>query len=391
MKEIVLIFSNIMNKKNKSVLIITSHYPPNVGGVESHLKDLVKGLNEHKWDVVVSTYQPLASKIRGKTFEHKKGLEIYRMPWLSFNLFHYLATYPFLEFLFLFPGLFLQSFMILLKKRSMLNVIHCQGLVPTAIGVTLKLFFRKKVISSTHNLYFFPKDNLYSKAAKIIFSFSDLVLTPTRGAARELISIGVSSNKIRQFKYWIDLKTFKKIEKNQAKKLTGMEGFSVLFVGRLLETKGIEIIIKLLKNLDEGIKMVIVGSGPMSGKISACLGENSNLKFLGRIENSKLPLYYSSADLQIVPSIVDEGFGFVVMEALACGTPVLASNKIGLSDAVGENTGRLLKADKKSFADMINFYYRNKKKLHGLEINTRKYANQNFSNKNIELILKAYG
>ena len=175
--------------KRKAVLIITSHYPPNMGGVESHLTALVSALIKRKWSVIVSTYQPLAAKKKAPKYEQKKNLIIYRFPWLGFNIVHRLTPYPLLEFLYLFPGLLLMSLFVLAKDNKKISVVHAQGLVPTAIGAIVSFIFRKKLVSSIHNMYFFPKTGLYPLAAKFIFSRANSVLAPTQVAADELVSI----------------------------------------------------------------------------------------------------------------------------------------------------------------------------------------------------------
>lgn len=377
-----------MNKE-KSVLIITSHFPPNVGGVENHLQELVAGLIKKKWKVIVSTYQPLASSKAASFVEKKACLIIYRFPWITFNIFHKLAPYPALEFLFLFPGLFLMTVIVLLRHPTV-DVIHCQGLVPSAVGAFMKFLFRKRVIVSTHNLYFFPKRGLYPIFARLFFSLADKTLTPTQFARKELLRIGVPPKKVAIFHYWIDLGIFSPKRKFEVKKRLKWNKFTVLFVGRLIETKGVKLLLELLPTLNKKIQLVIIGTGPLTNDIKRAEKNFLNLKYLDGIENNVLPTYYSAADLLVVPSLVDEGFGFVVMEAVACGTPVLASNKGGLSDAVSESIGKLVVPTAKNFADSIHYFLDNKKILKRLSDNARQYALINFSQKNIDDILRAY-
>lgn len=384
-----------MNSKDKNVLttkscvIITSHYPPNIGGVENHLQALVAGLIKDGWKVIVSTYQPLAQSRMAPFTEEKAGFTIYRFPWIAFNIFHKLAPYPALEFLFLFPGLFLMTLIILIKHPSV-NVIHCQGLVPSAIGVFMKFLFRKRVIASTHNLYFFPLRGLYPFFARLFFSLTDKVLTPTIFAKEELLKIGVPSKKVAVFHYWIDLRTFSPKEKLKIRKKLKWDKFTVLFVGRLIETKGIKLLLEVLSKLNKKIQLVIIGTGPLASEVKRAEKHFSNLKYLGGVENKDLPVFYSAADLVVVPSLVDEGFGFVVMEALACGTPVLASKKGGLSDAVSPKTGRIVVPTVQDFKEAIEQLFYHPAEINSLKSNCRDYALKNFSNKNILEIIRTY-
>lgn len=376
---------------NNYVLIITTHYPPNIGGVESHLQALIEGLIKRKWDVVISTYQPLATRIKAPQVEKSDRLTIYRMPWPGFNLVHLLFHYPLLEFLYLFPGLFLVSFWSLIKHNKEIIVIHCQGLVPTVVGLILGKMFAKRIISSTHNLYFFPKTGLYKNFARLIFSFVDKILTPTKVAKKELTRIGVPSDKIQLFRYWVNLQVFTPLNKQSAKQKLGWKRFTVFFVGRLIETKGVNLLLEAIKNTRLNIDFVIAGTGPLKSSIQQMVNNVSNLRYLGRIENQNLPLYYSAADVVVVPSLVDEGFGFVVMESVACGTPVLASNKGGLADAVSKETGRLFQPTPRKLRDYLSYIQANKKVYDKMKNSCRKYALENFSAANIIDIIKAYG
>lgn len=375
----------------RTVLIITSHYPPNVGGIESHLQALVGGLVKRCLNVLVSTYQPLASERKVSFRENYGRLTIFRMPWLGFNLVHRLYNYPFFEFIYLFPGLFAMSFFVAFKYRKSIDVIHCQGLVPIAVGVVLGRLFSRKVVGSIHNLYFFPISGLYPLFSKLIFDLADLILVPTNISREELIRIGVSAAKINFFKYWIDLSQFRPADKRKLRSDFGWNRFTIFFVGRLIETKGISLLLEVAKSLEFGAQFVIAGTGPLQDSVMAYEKRHANLCYLGRVENATLPSYYSACDLVVVPSLVDEGFGFVVMEAVACGTPVLASNKGGLSDAVSSATGRLVCPSSRCFLREIRRFLKDPSILRRLSKGSRKYAEKNFSERNIQHILEAYG
>lgn len=377
-----------MNKKN--VLIITSHYPPNIGGVESHLQALVTALNNHGWGVLISTYQPLATSRPAPLVETKPNFKCFRLPWLGFNIVHILTNYPALEFFYLFPGLLVLSFLVLVRYHRSINVIHCQGLVPTAVGILLGKIFQKRVVSSTHNLYFFPKNGLYSKVAKFIFLNANQILTPTSFAKKELMRLGIDGSRISVFHYWVDLKHFSPTNKSKVRELLKWNKFTVLFVGRLIETKGVILLIESFKKINPSIELILIGDGPLKDYVTEQLNKYGNIKFLGRIENDDLTDFYSGADLLIVPSIVDEGFGFVIMEAISCGTPVIASKKGGLSDAVSSSTGKLIEPTISNIKECIEDFYKSKEKLEKLRSNTRKYALKYFSEGNVKEIIKAY-
>jgi hypothetical protein len=92
-------------EKFMNVLQLSAHFSPNVGGVETHLDDLVAGLVKRKYQISVLTYQPLSIDVSAPFYEKNSRLEIIRVPWIK-GLFYKLVNQPALEFIYLFPGLF---------------------------------------------------------------------------------------------------------------------------------------------------------------------------------------------------------------------------------------------------------------------------------------------
>src|SRR3989344_4499640 len=98
-------------KTKDTILQISPFYSPNVGGVETHLTDLMHGVSRNYKQLVV-TYQPLVGKKGGKKHEHFPNLEIIRVPHLT-NLFYKTVNLPLIHFLYLTPNLFYHCFSIL--------------------------------------------------------------------------------------------------------------------------------------------------------------------------------------------------------------------------------------------------------------------------------------
>lgn len=377
--------------KAKKVLIVTSHYTPNIGGVETHLNDLVSALNEHKWRVIVATYQPLAKRTLAPFFEDSSKLTVYRFPWLGFNIVHKLTNYPIFEFLYLFPGLFLITGWSLYRNKDIM-AIHAQGLVPAVVSLFWSKVFSKRIIVSTHNLYFFPKSGFYKQFSKFVFSNVDVVLTLSMASQHEVEALGVPKNKILPFRYWLNLKMFKPGSRRKARKEVGIDDreFVVFFIGRLIKTKGVNVILKTAEKLQKlKIKFVIAGSGPLGEEVKKKAAQD-NIVYVGPLPQSKVPVYMSAADLVVAPSLVDEGYGRVAMEAIACGTPVLAAKKGGLSEVVEDGVGWLEKPNVQAFSKKIENLYRNKRSLKKAASNTRKYTLKTFSEKNVQSIIKEY-
>ncbi|MBI4294350.1 MAG: glycosyltransferase family 4 protein [Betaproteobacteria bacterium] len=117
-------------------------------------------------------------------------------------------------------------------------------------------------------------------------------------------------------------------------------------VGRLVGWKGLRVVLEALAGLPRHFRCLVVGTGSEEQTLkqqAGQLGIAERVHFCGRIDHAELPLVLSQCDLFVQPSIGEEAFGISVVEAMACGIPVLASNNGGLPEIVVEGeTGRLL-------------------------------------------------
>lgn len=372
-----------------NILQLTCHYHPNIGGVETHLSDLVAGLVKRNIRVFVLTYSPLTTSISGKVFETTQGLTVIRIPWLK-GFFYKLVKNPLLEFLYLFPGLFLVTpFVLVLSKVS---VIHTHGLVAGFIGVFWGKILKKRVVVTTHSIYQFPESGLYRTFVKWIFNSCDHVLTLSKQSKKEIESLEVDSKKISVFTYWIDIDRFKsQYSKKTAKKKIKWDGnFIVLFVGRLVEEKGILVLIDAAKIWNKNITLVIIGTGPLAERIKYQETRVKNIKYLGKIDNKDLPKYYNAADVTIVPSIHEEGFGRVILESLASGTPVIGSSRGAISEAMDESVGKIIKISSRNIVKTVEYFYKHPNEVNKFSISAEKYAFRRYHNNNINTIITVY-
>lgn len=369
-----------------NILQISPHYSPNIGGVETHLNDLVSVLTKKRNNTFVLTYNPLETKSDWLIFEKRRRLEILRLPWPK-GLFYKLVPYPVLEFIYLSLGLFIISPLVILIRQP--KVIHGHGLVAGFVGVFWGKVFKRRVVVSTHNIYQFPQKGLYQFIAKIILSNADVIMSLSRQGVEELKFLGVPESKLKRFTYWVDLNKFKPLKR--ARTTLGLGNrFIVLFVGRLIKEKGVEELIKSIKLLNKKITLIIIGTGPTENKVTEASLKHRNILFMGKISQDELPLYYAAADLLVVPSTSEEGFGRVVIESLACGTPVIGSRRGGITEALDNSVGILIDISPKTIADSINKLFKNPIKLKNLKNNSRRFALRNYSEKNSAEIINSY-
>jgi glycosyltransferase involved in cell wall biosynthesis len=374
----------------EGILIISVGFRPQVGGLETHLDDLCEYLRGHKHKVFVVTYQPITTKAQGLGIEEDRNLEIHRIPWFGHNWYHRLERYPLILFIYLFPRLFIASFFMLLKRHREVAVIHAHGIIPTMVTKIVARVFRKRCVMSTHTIYSLKERPLLARAMKWILSSFTVILPLAQLSKDELVALGLPEEKFRIYTHWVDLERFRPLGQDRCKAELGLEGrFVVLFVGRFIEKKGMGVLLETSKMVP-AVTFAFIGDGPLSGKILQAGRAQDNVLYFGRVPYDELAKYYCAADIFVVPSQYEEGFGRVVAEALACGTPVLASNMGSLSQLVTPSVGVTVAPTGENIAEVVNDLYQNRKKLTTLRANCRAYAEEHFSERNAEVIVEAY-
>jgi D-inositol-3-phosphate glycosyltransferase len=163
----------------------------------------------------------------------------------------------------------------------------------------------------------------------------------------------------------VNLDLFRPIQRETARCHLGLNGESIIvFVGRIIPLKGIDNMLKAIAYLEgeRRIKLVVIGGDDHSQaemqrlkNLSQSLKIDESVIFLGSVKQEMLPFFYSAADLCVVPSHY-ESFGLVVLESLACGTPVVAT-KVGCAEGViryGETGYVVTENDPCGLADKIS-------------------------------------
>ena len=382
-----------MNINKKGVLILTPFFSPNIGGVETHLDNLVSSLDEKGYRIFVQTYSPLTTENTSWKKSELLGnnIQINRYRWFGKNLFHKLESFPFLDFLYLTPYLFIRSLLFMITNSKKIDVIHAQGLNAGAIGVILKLVFKKRLIISLHAIYTnIGSHGLIASLIRIILNSAHVTLGISNAVNSQFNQTSIKVSSLKKYRYWVDLKHFKPMNLKESRKKIGVDDrFTVLFVGRLIPIKGIKLLVEIAHELDQ-IQFLFIGAGPLESFLKNASKQNPNIQFLGNVQNYDLPAYYNSADIFCIPSQYEEGLGRVVMESVACGIPVVGSNRGGISEALNKTISILLEPTHDNLKNAIKMLHLDNKQLKALKMDCRNYATMNYSEKNLDLITKHY-
>ena len=135
------------------------------------------------------------------------------------------------------------------------------------------------------------------------------------------------------------------------------QAINVLYVGRLIDLKAIDIVIDAIAKCDSNIKLTILGDGELRSALQsqAMLVAPNRVHFMGLVPHAETNQYYDNADIFVLPSVRECG-GAVVLEAMARGLPVIASNWGGPADYISVDTGFLV--EPKSRAYMVDEFAR---------------------------------
>ncbi|MBI4570553.1 MAG: glycosyltransferase [Chloroflexi bacterium] len=183
---------------------------------------------------------------------------------------------------------------------------------------------------------------------------ADRIVVAGRDELQQLVRLyGADAARIALVPCGVNLDLFQPVEKGDARRQLGLgDGDRILlFVGRIEPLKGVDILLGAAAQIESASDcFVIVIGGDSTARnevahlrsLAVQLGIAERVMFLGAVDHERLPMFYSAADVCVVPSFY-ESFGLVALEAMACGTPVVASRVGGLAGTVRDGeTGYLI-------------------------------------------------
>ncbi|MDE2165168.1 MAG: glycosyltransferase family 4 protein [Alphaproteobacteria bacterium] len=188
-----------------------------------------------------------------------------------------------------------------------------------------------------------PRHILPRRMIRWAASHAAAVITVADALQAPLVKLGVPASHLITLRNGVDLSLFRPRNRAAARQTFGFEGNTLLSVGHLIERKGHHHTIGALPRLP-AFTLAIAGEGPQHGALIGLaqrLGVASRVRFLGALPHDELPALYSAADALVLASS-REGWPNVLLEAMACGTPVVASDTWGNPEIVADPAAGVL-------------------------------------------------
>lgn len=254
-------------------------------------------------------------------------------------------------------NLFVYSFLAPFIHRKAMrnaNIYKTNQMLGSWTAVIAKVLFGKKlVVRQGYQLSVFSKEKSFiRRVVSLIIEFfayklaDRIIVTSQKDKDYIIERHKISEDKIKVIPNYVDTETFRPLGSEKERK-------RIIFVGRLDEQKNLFSLIDAVKGMD--IKLVLVGNGPLEDALKKKVKEEGieNVEFAGVIPNERLPVELNRSEIFLQPSLY-EGNPKTLLEAMACGLPVIGTNVIGIKEVIthGEN-GYLCETSAEAIRDAI--------------------------------------
>lgn len=227
----------------------------------------------------------------------------------------------------------------LLRGGKKFDVIDAHYFYPDGVAaILLGRWFNLPVVITARgtDLNLIPKYTLPRKLIQWAAARTAGMITVCQALKDVLVELGVAEQRVTVLRNGVDLQQFKpSADRAALRKRLQLHGTTLLSVGHLIERKGHDLVIAALEYLPE-TTLLIAGDGPEEAslrELARARGVEARVTFLGAIKHDELRDYYGAVDILVLASS-REGWANVLLEAMACGTPVVASNVWGTPEVV---------------------------------------------------------
>jgi glycosyltransferase involved in cell wall biosynthesis len=321
------------------VVHVVAYYPPHLGGMENVARAIAEALARTRHvDVLTTTCGAMGSP----RIEHGGGLTIRRLRARE------IANVP------VAPGLFFQ--LLRISPHAVVHVHVAQALVPEMVWLARRL--RRGGFVAHFHLDVAP----HGRFGRCFIWYKKRVLGYTLRAASKVIALSQDQARFLERAYRVDPRAIAIVPNGVGAEFTpapvmndnGTCPFRVLYVGRLSPQKAVPRLVEALAKMRQPVQAVLVGDGDQRPMIESLLRQHSlsNVRLAGIRLGAELVQFYRWADVLVLPSD-REGMPLVVLEAMACGLPVVATDVVGSRELLTD-VGVLVQPDPASLALVLD-------------------------------------
>ena len=325
-----------------TVMMLTWEFPPRIiGGISPHVYHLSKSLAKNDVKVYVVT----CDFPRAPQHEVVDGVEVFRIdsyknPSPNFATWVYLMNMNMQK----------EAAALVNRLNGKVDIFHAHDWLVANSGIGLKHVFRKPLLTTIHSTEIGRRNGIHSDYERMIheteawltYEAWKVICCSNYMVSHVRWAFGLPEDKMVMIPNGVNIQEYGKnrnVDLSQfRRKFAFPEEKIVLFVGRLVYEKGIQVLINAVPKVLEKVnaKFVVVGNGYMKGPLSNLvkgMGLAHKVIFTGFVDDETLRNLQKCADVSVVPSLF-EPFGIVAIEAMAAKTPVVVSDTGGLSEIV---------------------------------------------------------
>ena len=364
-------------------IAMVGQFPPHIGGVGVHINSLSKELLKNGEEVFVITYphKDIKNEVN-KDYMDNNGIKVIGTRGINI---------PGLRSL--FYVLFGTINLIRIVRKYNIDIIHGHYLYPAGlIAVLGGMFTKKKVYVTSHGSDMFclyPQHKFMRPIIRFVLKRADVVLAVSESLKEQILKTNIPNieKKVRLNWNTVDINEFKIANNDSDHHSKNNSNYNfknelnipkdkpiILFVGNIIKRKNVATIIDAIKQLKSDCFLFVFGDVHLL----------NILKEIDKVENvvdviftgarNDIANVIQSSDLLILPSY-SESFGLVLIEALACGKPVIGSNVGGIKEIITDDVGLLVEpTDSKGLANSIDLILSDKELREKFQSNARDRA-----------------
>jgi len=363
-----------LNNNKLRIAMLSAHSSPlgklgskDTGGMSVYVRELSRELGRrgHRVDI----YTRRSRNAHDRVVELDNNVRLIHLRLGENEYTPKAEMYPLLE------GFFRELEQFRLANHLEYDLIHSHYWLSGMLGIWAQETWKRPHVAMFHSLGAVknhtgiggPEPEIRIATENAVIKTCNRIFAPTRREKERLINFyGAPPGKIGVVPCGVDLELFYPMDQATARCRLGIDPDDTLalFVGRYDSMKGLDRLIEAMRYLKHRrhLRLIVVGGdglhtpeGQRLLGLTRTFGVEESIAFIGRIEQKELPVYYNAADVMVLASHY-ESFGLVSIEALACGTPVVAT-PVGVMDTLikqGQNGQLVANGDAESLAKAID-------------------------------------